>query len=380
MRDLEALFLLDPQIAYLNHGSFGATPASVFEAYQEWQRRLEAEPTEFLGRRHNELMRSARQALAAFIGAAAPDVVFTQNATQALNIVARSLQLQPGDEVLTSDHEYGACDRMWRFLSSRRGFRYVRRPIAIPAVSHHQLVQDFLAGVTEHTRAIFISHITSPTAVLLPVEAICKQARELGVLSIVDGAHAPGQVNLNMRDIAADFYAGNLHKWLCAPKGAGFLYGRPEAQALLEPLVVSWGYEAATPGDSTYIDQHEWWGTRDPSVFLAVPAAIAFQEEHDWASVRLECHNLLSACLRDVHTLTRLPSLYTDDRWYVQMAAAQLPTSVNVEDLQRRLFVEYGVEAPILAWNDRKLIRVSIQAYNRASDTDRLVAALRSLL
>ena len=298
MNDLKASFLLDPTFAYLNHGSFGATPTPVFEAYQRWQRELESQPTEFLGRRHNDLMRiSTRRHWAPSSDALAADLVFTQNATQALNIVARSLSLGPGDEVLTSDHEYGACDRMWRFLSRKSGFTYVRRPIAVPPASRARLVEDFMAGITPRTRVIFMSHITSPTAILLPVEEICRRARELGIITIVDGAHTPGQVPLDLPAIGADFYAANLHKWLCAPKGAGFLYARPEAQHLLEPLVVSWGYESETPGDSTFIDQHEWWGTRDLAAFLAVPAAIEFQQKHDWPAVRRDCHALLSGLL-----------------------------------------------------------------------------------
>ena len=257
---MKAAFQLDSTWAYLNHGSFGATPAPVHEAYQRWQQELESQPTEFLGRRHNDLMRSARQALGSFVGAAPADLVFTQNATQALNIVARSLALGPGDEVLTSDHEYGACDRMWRFLSRKSGFSLVRRTIAVPPASRAQVVEDLMAGITPRTRAIFISQITSPTAMLLPVEEVCRRARELGILSIVDGAHAPGQVPLDLPTIGADFYGANLHKWLCAPKGAGFLYARPEAQSLLEPLIVSWGYESERPGDSSFIDEHEWWG------------------------------------------------------------------------------------------------------------------------
>ena len=217
------------------------------------------------------------------MGAGTVDVVFTQNVTVALNVVAHSLHLGPGDEVLTSDHEYGACDRMWRFLSRKSGFAYVRRPIPLPPAGREKLIDDFLAGVTPRTRVIFISHITSPTAVLFPVEEICRRARAMGILTVVDGADAPGQVPLDLVALGADFYGANLHKWLCAPKGAGFLYASPEAQHLLEPLVVSWGYEAEPPGDLTFIDEHEWWGTRDVAAFLSVPAAIEFQSTPEWA-------------------------------------------------------------------------------------------------
>ncbi len=380
MNELKAAFRLNSTWAYLNHGSFGATPAPVLEAYQRWQQELESQPTEFLGRRHNDLMRSARQALGSFVGAAPSDLVFTQNATQALNIVARSLALGPGDEVLTSDHEYGACDRMWRFLSRKSGFTYVRRPISVPPTSRARLVEDLMAGITPRTRVIFISHITSPTAMLLPVEEMCRRARDLGILSIVDGAHTPGQLPLDLAAIGADFYAANLHKWLCAPKGAGFLHARPEAQVLLEPLIVSWGYESDKPGDSRFIDEHEWWGTRDLAAFLAVPAAIEFHQKHNWPAVQQNCHALLSACLTSLQELTGLSGVYPDETWYIQMATSPLPPGVDVEVLHRRLVEEYRVEVPILAWNDKKLIRVSIQAYNGPTDIERLLSALRKLL
>jgi isopenicillin-N epimerase len=380
VNDFRALFLLDPDISYLNHGSYGATPRPVFEAYQRWQRELERQPTEFLGRRHRDLMRNAREVLGAFVGSPPADLVFTQNVTEALNIVAHSLHLGRGDEVLTSDHEYGACDRMWRFLSRKHGFTCVRRPVAVPPSSATALIDDFMEGVTPATRVIFLSHISSSTAVRLPVEEICRRARQLGIISVVDGAHTPGQVPLDLSAIGADFYGANLHKWLCAPKGAGFLYAGPAAQSVLDPLVISWGYESEIPGESPFIDHHEWWGTRDPAAFLTVPAAIEFQREHDWVSVRAECHKLLASFLIRLQEMTGLPGLYPDDTWYSQMAAAPLPSEVDVAVLQSRLYEEHRVEAPCLVWNDRKLIRISIQAYNDLADINCLVAALEQLL
>jgi isopenicillin-N epimerase len=293
MLEIESQFLLDPEVAYLNHGSFGATPKPVFHAYQRWQLELERQPTEFLGRRHDELMRAARGALAAYFATQVENLVFTQNVTVSMNIVGQSLNLEPGDEVLTSDHEYGACDRMWRFLSGKSGFGYVRSPIRVPLTSPATLVDEFWKGVTARTRVIFLSHITSPTAILLPVAEICRRARNAGILTVIDGAHAAGQIVLDLPAIGADFYGGNLHKWLCAPKGAGFLFARRAAQDLLKPLVVSWGYESENPSGSSLVDYNEWWGTRDVAAFLAVPAAIAFQEQHSWDSVRTDCHALL---------------------------------------------------------------------------------------
>ncbi|HSR19753.1 MAG TPA: aminotransferase class V-fold PLP-dependent enzyme [Anaerolineales bacterium] len=380
MPNLRQLFMLDPDIAYLNHGSFGATPEAVFREYQRWQRELELQPTEFLSRRHTALMRDARQVLGEFLGVAAQDVVFTQNITQAINVVAHSLRLGPGDEVLASDHEYGACDRIWGFLARKSGFSYVRRSIRLPLASREQLVDDFMLGVTPRTRVIFISHITGPTAILLPVEEICRRARLQGILTIVDGAHAPGQIALDLGSVGADFYGGNLHKWLCAPKGSGFLYAHREVQRLLEPLIISWGYESDTPGDSIFIDHHEWWGTRDVAAFLSVPAAIRFQEQHNWPLVRANCHDLLVEALRQIAELTGLPTYYPDDSWYSQMAAAPLPSDVDAAVVQRRLYDEYRVEAPVRQWSGLTLIRISLQAYNRRQDIHRLLEGLQHLI
>lgn len=379
MRHFKHEFLLDPKVIYLNHGSFGATPKPVFDVYQRWQRELERQPTEFLDRRHDRLMQSARAALAEYLHARPDDLVYTQNVTEAINIVAHSLSLGVGDEVLTTDHEYGACDRAWRFLSKKRGFSYIRRPVRVPLTTIGELVDDFWEGVTPRTRAIFISHITSPTAILFPVAKICGRARLAGILTIVDGAHAPGQIAIDLPAIDADFYGGNLHKWLCAPKGAGFLYARPELQRLLEPLVVSWGYEPETPSGSPFIDLHQWWGTRDIAAFLAVPSAIRFQEERRWDHVRGECHDLLRAALQGVVEITGLPTFYSDDSWYAQMATAPLPPGVDVAAMKSRLYDEFRVEVPLMNWNGWKLIRFSLQAYNTASDVEHLLSALKHL-
>ena len=221
-------FLLDPDVVFLNHGSFGATPRPVFETYQDWQRRLEWQPVQFLGTDIAAYLAEARRALGRYLNVAADDLVYVPNATFGVNVVARSLRLEPGDEVLATDHEYGACENAWLFMGRERGFRYVRQPIPLPLSSAADVMEQFWAGVTPRTKVIFLSHITSPTAMRLPVEAICERARAAGILTVIDGAHAPGQIPLDLTTVGADFYAGNCHKWLCAPKGAGFLFARPE--------------------------------------------------------------------------------------------------------------------------------------------------------
>lgn len=378
-----AFSLLRDDVAFLNHGSYGACPAPVFETYQRWQRELEAEPVEFLGRRLDGLLAEARARLGAYIGADADDVVFVPNATHGMNIVARSLELQPDDEVLGTDHEYGAVERTWRFVCGQRGAVYRTQAIPLPLGNPGEIVERLFAGVTERTRAIVVSHITSPTALAFPVAEICRRARERGVLCIVDGAHAPGQLDLDLDALGVDFYTGNCHKWLCAPKGAGFLYARRERQPLLNPLVVSWGWQARTPGPSPFQDYFGWIGTDDPAAYLAVPAAIDFQAAHDWPRVRAACHRLAGEARERIAALTGLPQICSDGaEWWMQMCAVPLPAErpATGEELRTRLWEEYRVEAPITEWQGWRFVRVSIQAYNSRRDVERLTEGLQALL
>lgn len=372
---LKSEFLLDHNIVFLNHGSFGACPRPVFENYQRWQLELERQPVEFLGRRFNTVMRAARAPLAAYLQTAADNVVYVPNSTTAINIVARSLRLGPGDEILTTDHEYGAMDRTWRFLCAKSGAAYRAQSIPVPLAGADDLVETLWAGVTPRTRVLFLSHITSPTALTFPVQEICRRAREAEILTIIDGAHAVGQIPLTLDELGADFYTSNCHKWLCAPKGSAFLYVRPECQARVEPLVVSWGWQSDTPGPSQFVDEQEWTGTRDVAAYLATPAAIEFMEAHRW---RAACHALAVETWQRITALTGLPPL-SSEAWFTQMFAAPLPPC-DTDALKRRLYDEFGVEVPIVVWNNRPLIRVSIQGYNTRADVDRLMTALERLL
>lgn len=376
---LREQFLLRPDVIFLNHGSFGACCRPAFEAHQRWQRELERQPVEFLSRRWKGLLRDAREALGAYVGANADDLVFVTNATTGLNIVAKSLQLNPGDEVLGTDHEYGALDRTWRFVCERRGASYVQAPIQIPVESREQVADAVWSRVTPRTRVLFLSHITSPTALILPIEELIRRAREEGILTVIDGAHAPGQIPLHLEALGADFYAGNCHKWLCAPKGSAFLYARREVQPLLEPLVVSWGWQAEDPGPSRFIDEHEWQGTRDLAAFLAVPAAIEFLRAHDWDAIRQDCHRLAGYARAGINSITGLPPICPDDpAWYAQMASVLLPPC-DTEGLKQRLLDGYRIEVPV--WKgDLPLLRVSAQGYDTQADVDALVAAIGRLL
>jgi isopenicillin-N epimerase len=374
-------FLLDPDIIFLNHGSFGATPRPVFESYQKWQLELERQPVEFLGRRAPDLLHQSRSILANYLSTDTNNLVYVTNATTGLNIVARSLHLGPGDEVLSSDHEYGALDRTWRFLAKQNGYKYNNLPISVPVTTVCNFVETFWQGVTPKTHVIFLSHITSPTALTFPVKEICQRAKDAGIITIIDGAHAPGQIPLDLDDLGADFYSGNLHKWLCAPKGAAFLYAAPHVQHLLEPLIVSWGWESDAPGPSRFVDYQEWAGTRDISAFLAVPDAIWYQQQHHWVDLRASCHALAVEAARRIQSVTGLPPLHSDSsQWFTQMVAMPLPAHVDLQYLKNALYDKYRVEIPLIDWNGQKLIRVSIQVYNTLDEVAELESALKNLL
>ncbi len=382
MPSLKEHFLLDPNIVFLNHGSFGATPKPVFDAYQDWQRRLERQPVLFLGREYNELLYEARTALGEYLNADPEDLVYIPNATHGVNIIARSLNLQPGDEVLTTDHEYGACDYTWEFLCQKVDAHYIHQPIPLPVHSDEEIMEQFLRGITPRTKVVYLSHITSPTALCLPVEEICHRARNLGILSIVDAAHSPGQMPVDLEKLGADVAFGNCHKWMLAPKGAAFLFVRREVQDRVEPFVVSWGYQP-TPEMATgsrFVDLLQWTGTKDPTAALAVPLAIQFMREHTWEQVRRECHALLRRALKRVCELTGLQPTYPlDSGFYHQMAIAPLPPS-NLAVLKSRLYDEYKIEVPLVQWQEKQFIRISIQGYNDQNDVDRLLQALYVLL
>ena len=368
-------FLLDPEVVFLNHGSYGACPRVVFERYQAWQLELERQPVEFLGRRIDGLLAEARAAFAAYVGAQADDLVFVENTTAGVNIAARSLDLQPGDEVLSTDLEYGALNNMWERLCAQTGARYVRAPVRLPTSGSDEIADAVWAHAGPRTRAVFVSHLTSATALVLPAEELCARAREAGVVSIVDGAHVPGQLPLDLASFGADVYVGNCHKWLCAPKGSALLWVRPELQGSIEALSIGWGFG----DDSTFLTRNERQGTRDPAAYLAVPEAIRWQEEHSWDEERARCHGLALAARQRLAAVTGLAPLAPPEL-LGQMTAAPLPAGLDAEALKARLYDEHRIEIPVLKRGDDRFIRASFQGYNDEADLEALVAALELLL
>ncbi|MEJ2757422.1 MAG: aminotransferase class V-fold PLP-dependent enzyme [Anaerolineales bacterium] len=373
-------FMLDPEIHFLNHGSFGACPRPVFEELIAWQTRLERQPVKLLGREITAEMHTARASLARLLHCGTDDVVFFPNPTTAINMVVRNLDLIPGDEVLTTNHEYGAMDRTWRFMADKQGFRYHNLPVPVPVTTHAAFVEHFWAGVTSSTRVIFLSHITSQTALIFPLKEIIQRAKRAGILTIIDGAHALGQILLDLDDLQPDIYTGACHKWLCAPKGSAYLFADPAIQPMLEPLVVSWGYDSEHPSGSQFVDYHEWQGTRDMSPFLSVPAAIRFQQTAEWQAARVKCKEMVQAVRDELHALTGLEKICPDGpEWLGQMAAIPLP-EVDVDVFKARLYDEFRVEVPVYRWEGQPFLRVSVQAYNTQEDLDALVAGVKAIL
>ena len=382
MTSLKENFLLDPNIVFLNHGSFGATPRAVFEAYQNWQLQLERQPVLFLARELPTLLHKSRAILGQYLNADTNDLVYIPNATHGVNIVAPSLQLNPGDEILTTDHEYGACDYAWDFVCGKTAAKYIHQHIPLPAQSKEEIIEQFWQGVTPRTKVIYMSQITSSTALRLPVKEICKRASQAGILTIIDAAHSLGQIPLDLQDLDADIVFGNAHKWLMNAKGSAFLYVRRTLQPHIEPLIVSWGYQA-TPGIATgsrFVDYLQWTGTKDPTAYLTIPHAIQFMKDHNSDNVRHQCYLLLHQAIKRICDLTELPPAYPlDSDFYSQMGIAPLPPS-NIVNLKSRLYDEYKIEIPLTEWRGRQFVRISVQGYNTQEDIDALVRALEILL
>lgn len=386
--NLSEQFLLDPDVVFLNHGSFGACPKPVFEDYQRWQLKLERQPVAFLDSRRGleANLRTARVALAAELGSAPENIAQVTNATTGLNIALQSLPLVEGDEILTTDHEYSALEKTLVFIARRTGAKIVVVKVPMPCVSAEAFHEAVLAGITPRTRVLFLSHITSPTALLFPIERLIAEARARGIFSVIDGAHTPGHIPLSLDALGADVYSGNCHKWMMSPKGSAFLHVRPELQRMIDPLVVSHGWTADNKepgvqgplGNSAFIDEVEMQGTRDPSPWLAVPAAIAFRHAHDWWRVSAECRRLAQETAERIRSQFGLEALSSPAFSAPQMVAIPIPPCDPLA-VQRALLADYGIEIPVFAWQDRHIARLSCQGYNTRGQMDVLVEALAEL-
>ncbi len=376
MQHLKSQFLLRDDITYLNFGSFGACVKPVFEKYQQYQLELEQEPVLFITGTGPKYLEQSREALGQYLHADKEDLVYVTNPSFAVNTVARSMKLKAGDEVLTTNLEYGACDMTWNYYCEQTGAQYVRKPMTLPLSSKEQFVHELFKGVSPKTRLIFISHITSSTALRLPVEDVIAKAKTLGIPVFIDGAHAPGQVPLNLTTLGADYYTGACHKWMLTPKGSSFLYVKKEKQAAVDPLVISWGYKATIPSSSTFLDYHQFNGTRDFSAFLTIPAAIGVLEDNKWDQVSASCRQLVKDNAAKFFDITGGQALapLTDD-FIQQLLSTEIKTS-EPEKLHDLLFEKYKLQVPVMRHGDKVYLRYSINAFNSQADLDKLAEAL----
>ena len=377
--NLKDLFQLRKEITFLNFGSFGATPLPIFEAYQNFQKELEKDPVHFIVEKSPHYIKQSRIALGQFINCHEDDVVLVTNPSYAVNIIAKSLNLQEGDEVLTTNLEYGACDKTWNYYCRKSGAKYVQHPILLPIDDKASFVEQFMKGVTPKTKLLFISHITSSTALRLPVEEICKQAKKLGILTFVDGAHGPGHVAIDLKNSDIDIYTGACHKWMMAPKGTSFLYVKKELQHLFDPLLISWGYDSAFPSNSQFLDYHELQGTRDTSAFCTIPACINFMEKYDWKSVSAKSRKLVQDNAQEFcDILEKNPLAPIDSDFIQQMFSCEIDTK-QPQQLHDLLYKKYNIQIPVMAHGDKCYIRYSINGFNEQEDLNKLFAALKEI-
>jgi isopenicillin-N epimerase len=377
---MKSQFLLDPSITFLNHGSFGACPKPIFSAFQRFQLELEFEPVDFIQKKLPQYLKQAKAPLAKFIGCNTEDFFFVPNPTVAINTIMRSLKLNPGDEILSTNHEYGAMDRTWNFYCKKSGAKYVRQNISLPIVSKAQIIEEFWKGYNANTKVIFLNQMSSSTALIFPVKEICDKAQELGLITIIDGAHVPGHIDLNIAELNPDFYTGTLHKWMLAPKGSSFLYVKKEFQADIDPLVVSWGYESIAPGESQFLDYHEYQGTNDNSAFLCTPKVIEFLEQNNWKEKSKACKQIVFANYQRFCDLLKTEPLAPITTEFLgQMASVPVKTSKPTE-LKDLLYEQYKIQIPVMPLNGNIYLRYSINAYNSQEDLDILYKALEDII
>jgi isopenicillin-N epimerase len=384
---LDAYWSFPPGITFLNHGSFGACPVTVRAAQQRIRDRMELEPCAFLVRELEPLLDQARTRLATFVGADPDDLAFVPNTTTAVSTVLACLDFRLGDEVLTTTHVYGAVRNALQRQLEGTGARLVEAPVPFPISAPHKVVDAVLAAVTPKTRLAVLDHITSPTALIFPIQALVAALAERGIDTFVDGAHAPGQVPVDIRAIGAAYYAGNCHKWLCAPKGSAFLYVRGDRQPEIRPLITSHGASSPRRDRSRFRLEFDWVGTTDPSAYLTVPQALDLPIgwggwDHWMATNHALAVQARTLLCRALHVVAPCP-----DAMLGAMASIPLPPAVNedpqppffIEPLQDRLYQRHGIEALIMPWPawPKRVLRISAQRYNTIADYEKLVAALQ---
>ncbi|MGL5081331.1 MAG: aminotransferase class V-fold PLP-dependent enzyme [Microcoleaceae cyanobacterium] len=387
--ELSQYWLLDADTTYLNHGSFGACPIPVLNYQQDLRTQLERNPVHFFVREFEPLLDQARSALAQFVGAEPTTLAFVPNATTGVNCVLRSLPFSGRDELLTTNHEYNACRNALDFVAQSSGAKVTVAEIPFPLTSDNQGVETILNRLTPQTRLVLLDHVTSQTGLILPIQSLVHELAQRGVDTLVDGAHAPGMLPLNLTDLGAAYYTGNCHKWLCAPKGAAFLYVRPDKQAQIRPLTISHGANSLRSDRPRFLLEFDWMGTDDPTAVLSVAAAIQFMGSvlpGGWPSLMAQNHQLAVAARRLLCDRLDIPQPCPDD-WMGAMASIPLTAKWRfVPDLQEQLWQRFRIEVPIIPWGSssqqntsQQWLRISAQIYNTLSQYEQLAAALLTI-
>jgi len=390
MNPLRAHWTLDPEVRFLNHGSFGACPKSVLALQQELRARIEREPVLFLARELEQRLDEVRAVLAPFLGAAAEDIVPVANATTGVNAVLRSLDFRPGDEILLTNQGYNACRNTAEFVAARTGARVVVAPVPFPLRSPEEVLEAVFAAVTPRTALALLDHVTSPTGLVFPIEGLVRGLGERGVETLVDGAHAPGMLPLDLGALAPAYYTGNLHKWVCAPKGAAFLYVRRDLQRTIHPPVLSHGTNSPRTDRARFRLEFDFTGTDDPTAFLCVPECLSFLGglfPGGWEELRRRNRELVLRGRALLCEALRTPAP-APESMIGSLAAVPLPQgspsprpdAFAIDPLQRALFEQHRIEVPVFPWPapPRRLVRISAQAYNEPAEYEVLAAALRS--
>jgi len=382
-RQFSPFWSLDPTCTFLNHGSFGACPTAVLDVQQEFRARLERQPLRFLGREFEELLDQSREALAAFVGANVEELVFVPNATTGVNAVLRSLSFSPTDELLTTSQEYNACRNALDFVSARSGATVIVAEVPYPIESPNQVIEAVLSKVTAQTRLALIDHVVSQTGMVFPIAHLVQALSARGIDTLIDGAHAPGMVNLNLTELGATYYASTAHKWICAPKGAAFLYVKKEKQAEIRPLTISHGANSPRRDRSRFQLEFDWMGTDDPTAYLSVKSAIEFMNSllpGGWAELKARNRSMAIAARNHLCELLNVappcPELMIGS-----LATVPLPDGSSVE-LQDALLEKFNIEVPIVPFPQapQRLVRISAQIYNTAEQYEYLGRSLLSLL
>jgi isopenicillin-N epimerase len=389
---LRALWTLDPEIRFLNHGSFGACPRPVLDEQARIRAEIEREPVRFLARELEGRLDAVRAVLGPFLGALPEDLVPVPNATTGVNSVVRSLPLAPGDEILVTSHGYNACKNACDFAAERAGARVVVARVPFPLASPDEVVEAVLAAATPRTRLALLDHVTSPTGLVFPIAALVRALRERGIETLVDGAHAPGMFPLHLEELGAAYYTGNLHKWVCAPKGAAFLWARRDLQPRLRPPILSHGANSPRTDRSRFRLEFDFMGTDDPSAFLSVPACLTFLAglvPGGFAELCRRNRSIVLAARTRLCAALGIPAP-APESMIGTLAAVPLPRGAPgfrpdafaVDPLQQALFERHRIEVPVFTWPapPERLIRVSAQAYNEPAEYEALAAALPGAL